>query len=79
MRHILTRAYWRNSDEEKILQTAQDKIKSFYLKKAEEDEEMSDLAVAQLTQGSQAADAGQSLFWDHDEGVDELRRSLKMA
>lgn len=78
MRHILIRACWNNSDEERILRRAQDKVKSFYLKKAEDEEEMSDLAVAQLTEGSQVV-AGQSTFWEQDEGLDELHRTFKMT
>ena len=78
MRHLMVHAFWKGSDEEKILQKAQDEVKSFYLKKAQDDEEMSDLAVAQLTQGSQDG-ASQSIFWDQDEGIEELRRAAKMT
>lgn len=74
----MVHAFWKGSDEEKILQKAQDEVKSFYLKKAQDDEEMSDLAVAQLTQGSQDG-ASQSIFWDQDEGIEELRRAAKMT
>lgn len=77
MRHLMDRAFWRGSDEERLLQNAQDEVKSFYLQQARDEEEMSDLAIAQLTQGSQ--DIGQIAFWEQDEGLEELRRAAKMT
>ncbi|KAF8586456.1 DUF590-domain-containing protein [Ramaria rubella] len=78
VRHLMVRALWKGSDEERALQRAQEEVKRFYLKKAEEsEEELSDVAVAQLTQGSQ--DLGQDKFWDVDEGKEELRRASKTA
>jgi anoctamin-10 len=76
MRHLIHRAIWKSSDEERLLQKAQDEVKSFYLNAIRADEEMSELAIAQLTQGSQAT-SGETAFWDQDDGLEELRQASK--
>ena len=67
---------WVGSDEERVLERAQEEVKGQYLKSTHQDVELNDVAVAQLTQGIQDA-ARQSVFWDQDEGLEELRRAAK--
>lgn len=78
VQHLMDRALWKGSDEMRALERGQDEIKRAFVKNVERDDEMTDVDIAQMSQGGQDS-AGMVEFWDRDEGVNELRRCVKSA
>lgn len=80
VRHILDRAVWRGSEEEKMLKRGRNEVTRAYLTKVKEEGEMSlsDVQIAQLAQGGQDVKREEG-FWSFDEGVQELEREIKQA
>jgi hypothetical protein len=77
IRHIMKRAIWEVSPENKQLEASQSEIKTLFLKKMN-DQLVDDDANTRKTQlGSDSI--GDDVFWTHDEGIEELHQAVKMA
>ncbi|KIJ37486.1 hypothetical protein M422DRAFT_33795 [Sphaerobolus stellatus SS14] len=79
IRHIMDKAVWKGSEEERMLKRAREEVVKAYLAKVKDEDVMDDVKIAQMAQGAQDGNAGEDGFWSFDEGKAELEQDIKMT
>ncbi|KAI0076569.1 DUF590-domain-containing protein [Panus rudis PR-1116 ss-1] len=78
VRHVLERVLWKNSKEEKEAERLEQLVKEQYLRSLG----VADVAVEKGAQVAEKVDPSVDsfkAFWEFDEGMDEIKRSIKDA